>query len=85
MFHSTGSWNNAVFHWANKDADAVLDKARQTNDVQQRKQHYGQLTQILLDDGPVVITWVANTANAFRKNVQNFHTWPDLRVWAGET
>jgi peptide/nickel transport system substrate-binding protein len=85
LFHSTGSWNTAVFHWVNKDADDVLDKARQTNDVAQRKTLYGQLTRILQDDGPVAITWVANTANAVRKNVQNFHTWPDLRIWAGET
>ena len=28
MFHSTGSWNTIVFHWNNKDADTILEKAR---------------------------------------------------------
>jgi peptide/nickel transport system substrate-binding protein len=84
MFHSTGSWNNDVFHWSNKEVDDLLDKARQTGDVKQRKQLYGRLAEILNDDSPVAISWVANTANAYRKNVQGVHTWPDLRVWAGE-
>ena len=84
MFHSTGSWNNDVFHWTNKDVDDVLDKARQTSDVKQRKQLYAKLVEILNDDSPLAISWVANTANAYRKNVQGMHTWPDLRIWAGE-
>jgi peptide/nickel transport system substrate-binding protein len=84
MFHSTGSWNNDVFHWTNSEVDDLLDKARQTSDVKQRKQLYGRLVDILNDDSPLAISWVANTANAYRKSVQGMHTWPDLRIWAGE-
>ena len=49
-------------------------------DVAGRKELYAQLTELLQSDGPVAIYWVANHINAYRKSVNNFHSWPDFRV-----
>jgi len=84
-FHSTGSWNNIVFHWKNADADKALEQARATKDPNERKKLYAQLTDILNQDGPCVIYWVANHINAYRSNVQGFKSWPDNTVRVATT
>lgn len=73
--HSGGTWN--VAHWSNAQADALLDKSRQTASVDGRRQLYTQLGRILNDDGPYMIAWVANHADAWNDSVVGYKTHPD--------
>ncbi len=80
-FRSGGAWSGPCGHWMNAEADKVLDEARQTASVEQRKKLYGRLAELILEDGTVMIPWVLNHIVAYRERVHGFHAWPDLRIW----
>ena len=85
MFKSGASWNGACGHWSNPEVDKLLDEARQTASVEQRKKLYGRLAELINEDGTVMIPWVLNHIVAHRERVQGFQAWPDLRMWLKET
>jgi peptide/nickel transport system substrate-binding protein len=83
FFHSTGSWNTTLWHYKNADMDRVLDGARATGDSAEQARLYKQMQILALQDPPGVIPYVVNHVNAYRNNVQGFHSsammWLDLR------
>jgi peptide/nickel transport system substrate-binding protein len=81
-FHSTGVWN--VAHWKNPTADAILDKARQTASVDERRKLYTELGNILNEDGPFMYAWVATHINAWRDNVSGYKSHPMNYVFLRE-
>lgn len=83
FYHSTGSWNTTLWHYRNAEMDRVLDAARAAGSTSEQANLYKQMQVIALDDPPGVIPYVINHVNAYRKNVENFHSspmmWLDLR------
>ena len=41
-YHSTGSWNNTLWHYRNPEVDQVLDAARATNSTAEQARLYGR-------------------------------------------
>jgi peptide/nickel transport system substrate-binding protein len=85
MFKTAAAWNGACGHWSNPEVDKLLDEARQTPSVEERKKLYGRLAELINEDGTVMIPWVLNHIVAHRERVQGFRAWPDLRIWLKET
>jgi peptide/nickel transport system substrate-binding protein len=77
-FHSKGSWNSRMWHFASPRVDAVLDEARRTADAEKRRELYRQFQQYLVEDVPGVIAYVSNVATAYRSSVTNYKTNPFL-------
>lgn len=73
-FRTDGGWN--VGHWSNAEADKLLDQSRQTASVDERRSLYSKLAQIVNEDGPYMIAWVANRSDAWRTEVLNFEPHP---------
>lgn len=83
---SGGSQN--VAGYSNKRVDALLDQARQTLDVAQRQDLYGQMQAILQDDAPLVYLYRQRNLTGVTKKVSGVQVYPDgiLRVaFAGFT
>jgi peptide/nickel transport system substrate-binding protein len=82
-YHSTGSWNERMWHFSSKRIDEVLDKARVTKDEKELAKLYQQFQAYAIEDVPGVIAYVMNFANAYKKSVKGFRThpylWMDLR------
>jgi peptide/nickel transport system substrate-binding protein len=82
-YHSTGSWNTALWNYKNPEMDKVLDAARSAKTDEERIKLYQQFQQIAVDAPAGVIPYVLNHANAYRQNVKGFHSspmmWLDLR------
>jgi peptide/nickel transport system substrate-binding protein len=83
FFHSTGSWNSTLWHYKNADMDRVLDASRSTGDAAEQAHLYKEMQVLALQDPPGIVPYVINHVNAYRKNVQGFHSspmmWLDLR------
>lgn len=83
FFHSTGSWNSTLWHYKNADMDRVLDASRSTGDAAEQARLYKEMQVLALQDPPGIVPYVINHVNAYRKNVQGFHSspmmWLDLR------
>ena len=69
-FRSGGSTN--VFKYANPELDALLDRARATVDLAQRKASYGQVQKIIACEGPIAHLAYGQLFTALRGNVQGF-------------
>ena len=48
-YHSTGSWNNTLWHYHNPEIDQVLDAARATNSTAEQARLYGRFQEMLLE------------------------------------
>jgi peptide/nickel transport system substrate-binding protein len=70
-YHSTGSWNNTLWHYKNPDVDKVLDAARTTGDTVQQAKLYGQFQEMVIDDGPGSVIYVQNLACGFSNKVHD--------------
>jgi peptide/nickel transport system substrate-binding protein len=66
-FLSTAEWNET--HWYRKDWDAIIEKARQTTDYEQRKALYQQAQQMLIDEGGCIVPYFMNALGATLKGV----------------
>ncbi len=73
-FHTTGSWN--VAHWSDPRVDAILEKARQSPNVDERRKLYTELGNLVNEDGPFAFAWVANHIVAWRDNVSGYRAHP---------
>ena len=51
-YHSTGSWNNTLWHYNNPEVDRILDTARATGDKSKQAELYGKFQEIVAKDGP---------------------------------
>lgn len=82
-YHSSGSWNTTLWNYKNADMDKILDAARAARNATEQKADYIKFQALALQDPPGVIPYVINHVNAYRKNVQGFHSspmmWLDLR------
>lgn len=78
FLHSTGSWNQTLWHYKNDAVDAALDAARQTGDVEKQKAAYIAMQDALNDDPAGFFAYSVNYACAYRKAVQNVKTHPML-------
>jgi peptide/nickel transport system substrate-binding protein len=84
FLHSTGSWNERLFHYKNKNVDEALDKARLTGKPEEQKPLYLALQKHLVDDPPGYIAYAINFICAYRAAVEGVEThpmrWFDLRA-----
>ena len=70
-YHSSGSWNNTLWHYKNPEVDKVLDAARATNSETEQAKLYGRFQEMLLDDSPGSIIYVQNFACGFSNKVRD--------------
>jgi len=70
-YHSSGSWNNTLWHYKNPEVDKVLDAARVTGDLAEQKRLYGQFQEMVIDDGPGAVLYVQNLACGFSNKVKD--------------
>jgi peptide/nickel transport system substrate-binding protein len=75
-YHSSGSWNNTLWHYSNSEVDRLLDEARGTTDTARQAKLYGRFQEIIAQDGPGCVVFVQNFACAVSQKVQNFTTLP---------
>jgi peptide/nickel transport system substrate-binding protein len=70
-YHSTGSWNNTLWHYHNAEVDKVLDAARTTGDKAEQAKLYSRFQEMVLEDGPGSIVYVQNFACGVSNKVKN--------------
>jgi ABC-type transport system substrate-binding protein len=75
-FVGTGGSQN-VGGSSNPELDAVLDKARQSTDVAERKQLYGQAVTLLQDQNPLIYLYRQANLTAFSNKVKGVQVYPD--------
>ncbi|TWA67358.1 peptide/nickel transport system substrate-binding protein [Azospirillum brasilense] len=82
-YHSRGSWNAALWNYANPAMDKLLDGARQASSEEEAKKLYGEVQALAVQDAPGVIPYVINHVNGVSARVQGFTSHPmmflDLR------
>jgi peptide/nickel transport system substrate-binding protein len=79
-YHSTGSWNNTLWHYNNPEVDRLLDEARGTLDTKRQAELYGRFQEIIAKDGPGSVVFVQNFACAVSRKVQSFGTLPLMQM-----
>jgi peptide/nickel transport system substrate-binding protein len=75
-YHSTGSWNNTLWHYSNPEVDKILEAARQTTDQAEQKKLYGRFQEIIAEDGPSPVCFVVNFSCGVSKKVTGFTATP---------
>ena len=82
-YHSRGSWNSALWNYANPKMDELLDGARQATSEDEAKKLYGQAQALAVQDAPGVLPYVINHVNGVNARVDGFKSHPmmflDLR------
>ena len=61
-YASNANWNES--HFKNQKFDALLDDARTSTDEAQRKELYGEMQQIIRDDGATIVPFFRNEVSA---------------------
>lgn len=83
FYHSKGTWNLRLWHYASPKVDELLDRARLTGDPAQQKPLYMEFQKIVAEESPGFIAFAVNFICAYRKEVQDVEThpmrWFDLR------
>jgi peptide/nickel transport system substrate-binding protein len=79
-YHSSGSWNNTLWHYKNPEVDKILDAARATGDKAEQKKLYSRFQEIVAKDGPGCLVFVRNFACGVSKQVQGFTGSPQMWV-----
>lgn len=70
-YHSSGSWNNTLWHYKNPEVDKILDAARATTDKAAQAKLYGRFQEMVIDDGPGSVIYVQNFACGFSNKVRD--------------
>jgi peptide/nickel transport system substrate-binding protein len=70
-YHSTGSWNNTLWHYHNPEVDKVLNAARATTSAAEQATLYGRFQELVLDDPPGSVIFVQNFASGISNKVTN--------------
>ena len=71
-YHSSGSWNNTLWHYRNEEVDKLLTDARSTTDTAEQLKLYTRFQQIVAEDGPGSVVYVKNFACGVSKKVTGF-------------
>jgi peptide/nickel transport system substrate-binding protein len=79
-YHSSGSWNNTLWHYNNPEVDKILTAARSTGDKAEQAKLYGKFQEIVAKDGPGCLVFVRNFACGVSKKVQGFTGSPQMWV-----
>jgi peptide/nickel transport system substrate-binding protein len=79
-YHSSGSWNNTLWHYNNPEVDTLLDRARSTADKAEQAKLYGRFQEIIAKDGPGCVIYVENFACGVSNKVQGFKGSPLMWV-----
>jgi peptide/nickel transport system substrate-binding protein len=79
-YHSSGSWNNTLWHYNNPEVDKLLDIARTTADKAEQAKLYGRFQEITVADGPGSIVYVSSFACGVSKKVSDFAPSPLMYV-----
>ena len=75
FLHSGAAQNDGGY--SNPDADKLMEDARLTADVAQRKAIYEKLTAIIMNDQPLIYIYHRSTLIAYRKSLQGYRQLPD--------
>jgi peptide/nickel transport system substrate-binding protein len=75
-FVGTGGSQN-VGGSSNKELDGVLDKARQSTNLDERKQLYGQAVGLIQQDDPIIYLYRQANLTAFSNKVKGVQVFPD--------
>ncbi|WP_171181887.1 ABC transporter substrate-binding protein [Ruegeria sp. HKCCD8929] len=82
-YHSNGSWNNGLWHYKDSRVDELLDLARETLSMDDRKKIYMDIQEIVVKDPPSIISYNLNHIDAYQKDIKGLHShpmmWLDLR------
>jgi peptide/nickel transport system substrate-binding protein len=79
-FHSTGDWNNTLWHYKNDEVDRLLDAARATTDMAEQARLYGRFQEIIVKDGPGSAVYVQSFACGVSRRVRNLEVSPMQRA-----
>jgi peptide/nickel transport system substrate-binding protein len=79
-YHSTGSWNNTLWHYNNPEVDKLLEGARTTNDKADQAKLYGRFQEIVAKDGPGSVVYVQSFACGVSNKVRDFTPSPLMFV-----
>jgi len=75
FLHSGAPQNDG--HYANPDADKLMEEARAVSDPAQRKALYEKLTKIVLDDEPIIYLYHRTLLFAHTKKLEGYKQMPD--------
>ena len=75
FLHSGAPQNDG--HYANPDADKLMEEGRQVSDQAQRRAIYEKLTAITMKDQPLIYIYHRSTLIAYRKNLDGYRQLPD--------
>nr|MBO2508392.1 ABC transporter substrate-binding protein [Bacillota bacterium] len=75
FLHSTGNQNRSGYK--NPEVDRLLDEARVIHDMEQRKELYRQVMDIVLDEVPLVYLYHPTNIRIMRSNLEGFVHVPD--------
>lgn len=75
-YHSSGSWNNTLWHYRNAEVDTLLTQARSTTDKAEQNKLYTRFQEIIATDGPGPVVYVKNFACGVSKKVAGFSPSP---------
>jgi peptide/nickel transport system substrate-binding protein len=82
-YHSTGSWNNQMWHFKSERIDQVLDQARLETDPAKQNELYKTFQAYAVEDVPGVVMYTINFATAYTTSLKGYRThpysWMDLR------
>lgn len=75
--YTTGAPFNEA-HWSNEDLDALAAEAAKTADVEARAALYNQISQIFVEQGPIIVPFFIPVHGAYRSNISglNMHPFP---------
>jgi len=76
FFHSTGSWNERLWHYKSDRCDRVLADARRTTDEAKLRTLYMDFQKILSEDVPGYIAYSVAFIEAHRTNLKNYRSHP---------
>jgi peptide/nickel transport system substrate-binding protein len=75
-YHSTGSWNNTLWHYKNAEIDQILDAARSSSDKAEQAKLYGRFQAIIAEDGPGSVVYVQDFACGVSRKLRDFSPSP---------
>ena len=79
-YHSSGSWNNTLWHYRNPEVDQILDTARATTSTTEQAKLYGRFQEMVLDDSPGSIIFVQNFACGVSNKVKDIALSPLMLI-----
>ncbi|GGL93630.1 ABC transporter substrate-binding protein [Deinococcus aerolatus] len=66
--------------YSNPAADKLMDAARVSTNIAERKKLYAQINKIVVDDAPYIYLFNPSNVNAYSKNVKGYAARPDQAI-----